>query len=891
MPNFQQIDKKWQKEWDTSGIFKTKESKNKYYVLEMFPYPSGKLHMGHVRNYAIGDCFARFKRMNGFNVLYPMGYDAFGLPAENAAIEKQIHPAQWTFKCIEQMKEQQKQLGLSYDWSREVITCKPEYYQWNQWIFLQLYKKGLAYKKEAPVNWCNDCETVLANEQVEDGKCWRCHNAVEMKNLSQWFFKITHYADELLDDIDKLTDWPERVRVMQKNWIGKKEWIDISYKIDGTNETVIVSTTRPDTNFGATFVVISPEHPLLKTDIIPKNHRKAIDDYIKKAQKKTREERVAEGTKKTGVFAGLYCINNLTKRKMPLWVTDFVLMDVGTGIVVGVPGHDMRDFEFAREFNLPIVRVVVGPDGDKSPITRGEQVQEEQGTMINSGFLNGLDIAEATKKVMDHIEEKKWGKRVTRYRLRDWLISRQRYWGTPIPIIYCKNCGIIPVPEKDLPVKLPDDVKFTPHGNPLATSKSFVNTKCPSCKSQATRETDTMDTFVDSSWYLFRYCSPKETKTPFNKKIVNYWTPVDQYIGGIEHAILHLLYARFFTKALRDCKLINIDEPFTRLLTQGMVLKDGAKMSKSLGNVVDPGEIIDKYGADTARLFILFAALPEKELEWSDQGVEGSYKFLQRVYSLFEANTFTSKQKNFRDRHVLSHTHRTIQTVTTHIEQFEFSLAIGRIMEFVKVLTKYKSSGEMHKDVYSAALTNLSLVLAPFAPHLAEECWQLLGKKKFVSIQQWPVADKKKIDLHAEAAEAVVSTVLSDIGDILKLIKIEKPKKITLLVADGWKYELFAELKSLLDKTRNVGEILNTVMKNNEFKKHGQNISKLVPRIINDPSKISDLDQKSELLALEENRKLIESEFSCAIDIIKAESSTEQKAKNALPGKPAIVVK
>ncbi|MBL7206750.1 MAG: leucine--tRNA ligase [Candidatus Aenigmarchaeota archaeon] len=797
--NFRKIEKKWQKKWEDAGIFKVKENPNKkkFYSLEMFPYPSfsGGLHMGHVRNYAMGDCIARFKRMQGFNVLYPMGYDAFGLPAENAAIKAKIHPKPFTKKAIDAIKKQQKELGLSYDWNREIATCYPEYYKWNQWIFLQFFKKGLVYKGEAPINWCASCKTVLANEQVKDGKCWRCKNEVIEKNLEQWFLKITKYADELLRDLNKLKHWPERVKIMQKNWINRKEWIDINYKIDGANKTITVSTTRPDTNFGATFIVIAPEHPLLskKEGLVPKEYRKDVDEYIKIAKTKTEEERLNEKRRKTGTFTGLYCINQLTKRKMPIFITDFVLMNVGTGIVVGVPGHDIRDFEFAQEFDLPVIRVVVGSDGDKSPITRKEQVQEEEGKIINSSFLDGMDIHKATKKIMDYFEEKGWGKRTIRYRLRDWLISRQRYWGTPIPFIYCEKCGTVPVPEKDLPVLLPEKVKFTGKGNPLANTQSFVNIKCPDCKGPAKRETDTMDTFFDSSWYFLRYCSPDFDKAPFDKTKTDYWMPVDQYIGGIEHAILHLLYARFFQKALRDLGLTKVSEPFTNLFTQGMVIKDGAKMSKSYGNTVSQDEIANKYGIDTARLFLLFLASPEKELEWSDKGVVGTYKFLNKLYSLTDYGKGRSNIET-ADKRIISKLNKTIKSVTEDIENFKFNIAIGTLMGFTNYLQKY--SENPNKKIYMECLKNIVLLVSPFTPHLAEELWERTKNKGFISIAPWPKFDVKKINEKFEKEEESIEKTISDIRNILNMIG--KAKKIYLYTIPN-EFKLFKDSQGLFE--------------------------------------------------------------------------------------------
>ncbi len=771
--NFKKIEQKWQKKWEEGKIFEVKESKKKkFYVLEMFPYPSGSgLHMGHAFNYTLGDIYARFKRMNGFNVLYPMGYDSLGLPAENAAIKEGTHPKKYTEASIKNFIKQQKALGLSYDWSRMVKSHDPNFYKWDQWIFLKMFEKGLAYRKAAPVNWCPKCETVLANEQVHNGMCWRHEDTeVEEKMLEQWFFKITDYAEELYDKIDGL-DWPERIKIMQKNWINKKEWIDIDYEIEGTEEKITVSTTRPDTNFGATFVVMAPEHLFLSKDkgLVPRENRKDVDNYIKEAKKKTDEERIKESKKKTGVFTGLYCINQLTGKKMPIWVTDFVLMGVGTGAVVGVPGHDMRDFEFAKQFGIPIVRVVVGKDGNKSEITKKEQVQEEEGTMINSGFLDGLDIHKATKKVMDYLEEKKWGRRTLRYRLKDWLISRQRYWGTPIPIIYCDNCGAVPVPESELPIELPEKVKFG-EGNPLETAKSWIKVKCPKCGGGGRRETDTMDTFVNSSWYFLRYCDAKNDKEIFSKTKINYWMPIDQYIGGAEHACMHLIYCRFYTKFLRDLGLLKFDEPATKLFNQGMLHgDDGAVMSKSRGNVVLPEEVSEKYGIDTARLFLVSMANPDKDIEWSDNGIQGSMRFVNKVIEYF--SDFKAGKSNQRTE---SKVNKTVKEVTGDIENFRYNLAI------IKLRRLFDSFSEVGKKDAEAFLK----LLNPFCPHITEELWSKIGGKEFLSLEKWPKADEKKINEKFEKEDKAIEKLKDDIHNIKRIMesKGEKKEKVYVYV-------------------------------------------------------------------------------------------------------------
>lgn len=749
--DFMQIEKKWQKQWEDHQHFKVeKNDKPKYYALEMFPYPSGNLHMGHVRNYSIGDVVARYKAMNGYNVLHPMGWDSFGLPAENAAIKHGVHPNDWTWSNIDNMRRQLKELGISYDWNREVATCHLSYYKWTQWMFLQFYKNGLAYKKKSYVNWCPSCATVLANEQVVNGKCERCKSDVGKKDLEQWFFKITDYAQRLLDDLEKLTGWPEKVKLMQSNWIGRSEGAEIQFKVDGMDQTLTVYTTRPDTIFGVSYMVIAPEHPIVEDLIKGMPQEEECRSFINKMQFLNEIARTSTETEKEGVFTGRYVINPLNNEKAPLYLANYVLMDYGTGIVMGVPAHDQRDFEFARKYDLP-VKVVIQPKGQHLDGDTMTEAFPAEGVMVNSGEFDGLKNEEALKSIIDYIEKENLGVRKINFRLRDWLISRQRYWGAPIPVIYCDVCGVVPVPEEDLPVLLPTDVKFTGAGeSPLKGSKSFINAKCPKCGKMGRRETDTMDTFVCSSWYFLRYCDPCNDKEPFSKEAVDYWMPVDQYIGGVEHAILHLLYARFFTKVLHDLGYVSVDEPFTNLLTQGMVLKDGAKMSKSLGNVVSPEEIVNKYGADTARLFILFAAPPEKDLEWSDQGVEGSFRFLNRVWRIVEeltdvvkgAGNLDQKELSSQDKELRYVLHFTIKKVTEDVgERFNFNTAISAIMEFVNALYQYKDKVE--KDKYNVALLkeaveNLIILLAPFVPHITEELWENIGGSGSVHKQKWP---------------------------------------------------------------------------------------------------------------------------------------------------------
>jgi len=892
MIEHKKIQEKWQKKWVDANIFRVKEdsSKPKFYCLEMFPYPSAKLHMGHVRNYTMGDVVARFKRMNGFNVLYPMGYDALGLPAENAAIKARSHPKVFTEQSIASIKRQQKELGNSYDWDREIASCYPEYYKWNQWIFLKFYEKGLAYKKEAPINWCPSCGTVLANEQVEDGKCWRCKSEVEKKNLEQWFLKITAYADQLLEDLEQLNDkWPEKVITMQKNWIGKSYGTEIEFEIvneDGTStgKKVKTFTTRPDTVFGITYLVFAVEHPLVPELVEGTPYEDEVKKFIKEQTKRSVIERTAEGKEKFGVFIGKYAINPVNGEKFPLWVADYALMDYGTGAVMAVPAHDQRDFDFAKKYNLPIKVVINPPNWDLNP-DKMARAYTEDGVLVNSGEFNGMNNRDAIEEISRYLEEKGMGKRTVNYKLRDWLISRQRYWGTPIPVIYCEKCGVVPVPYEDLPVKLPENVEFTGEGNPLAKCEDFVNTTCPKCKGNAKRETDTMDTFFDSSWYFFRFCSPHYDNAPFEKEAADYWMPVDQYIGGIEHAILHLLYARFFTKVLRDLNLTIVNEPFARLFTQGMVVKDGAKMSKSLGNVVSQEEISDKYGIDTARLFLMFLASPEKELEWSDKGVNGAYKFINKFFQLAEDKHET--KSSIKDAVTISKVNRLIKAVTQAIEEFKFNIAVKEMMQVVNFIARHKEY--ISEEVFKEMIKKLVIIASPFIPHTCEEMWELLGMEGFVSLHEWPQAEESKIDDSIEACEDLVETVRHDIMEVLKLAKIEKPEKIEIYVSPQWKHDVFSKIKETLKETRDVGEIIKKVM----IPEYGKEISKIVPMIIKDQSKLPEiiLGEELELKTLDDARDLLEKEFNAEIEVIKAETSDEPKAKKAMPGKPAIMIK
>ena len=754
------IEAKWQKYWEENKTFKVEMDKDKpkSYVLEMFPYPSGNLHMGHVRNYSIGDVIARFRTMKGFNVLHPMGWDSFGMPAENAAIKHNIPPKKWTLENIANMTRQLKALGLSYDWDREVTTCKEDYYKWTQWFFELFYKRGLAVKKESAVNWCDTCNTVLANEQVIDGKCWRCDHEVVKKDLSQWFFKITDYADELLKDLDLLPGWPERVKTMQHNWIGRSEGLEFSFEIPALNDTVAVYTTRPDTAYGVTFMALAAEHPLLKK--ICENNPKAdeINAFCERVRNQSEIERTSSESEKEGVFTGVYCINPFTGRKVEIWVTNYVLYDYGTGAVMGVPTGDQRDWMFADKYGIEKI-VTICPVGKELKLEEMTCAYEEkEGMLVNSGEFTGMEMHKAMSAIMDKAEAEGFGKRRVNYRLRDWLISRQRYWGAPIPIIYCPHCGEVLVPEDQLPVRLPEDVSFTAGAkSPLATSEEFLHCKCPKCGADATRETDTMDTFLCSSWYYLRYTDAHNDKIPFDKEVNNYWGPVDQYIGGIEHAILHLLYSRFFVKVLRDAGLVDYDEPFSNLLTQGMVIKDGAKMSKSLGNVVSPEEILSKYGADTARLFILFAAPPERELEWSDQGVEGSFRFLNRIWRIVQAFEDVLAQKvteydhsnlTEADKDLRRVLHSSIKKVTSDIEiRFNFNTAISTMMELVNALYAYKEAvKEPNAGLIYEAISDLIKMMSPFVPHITEELWRgAIDANSSVHEQSWPECDEEAL--------------------------------------------------------------------------------------------------------------------------------------------------
>ena len=773
-----QIEKKWFDIWEETKPFKVDDNseKPKYFALSMFPYPSGKLHMGHVRNYTITDVVARFKKAQGFNVLHPMGWDSFGLPAENAAIQKGANPKEWTLENIAYMTKQLKMLGLSVDWDREVTTCLPEYYKWTQWLFLQLYKKGLAYKKNAPVNWCDKCATVLANEQVIDGKCWRCDSEVTKKNLSQWFFKITQYSEQLLQDLNKLKGWGDNVKTMQENWIGKSTGAILKFKVKELDDVEIpVYTTRADTVYGVTYLVVAPEYKDIEKLTTPEN-LKAVQEYRENAKKMTEIERLSTDRVKTGVPLGTHIINPFTGRVCPIWVADYALVDYGTGAVMAVPYHDERDFAFAKKYNLPMIQVITGED-----FKEGE-CYIEKGTLINSKQFDGVHAVSARDKITQFALEQGFGEFKTQYRLRDWLISRQRYWGAPIPIVYCPHCGEVPVEESSLPVLLPEDVDFSVKGkSPIETSKTFKETICPKCGAKATRDTDTMDTFVCSSWYYLRYADANNSNECFNRDLVNKWLPVDQYIGGIEHAILHLLYSRFFTKALRDCNLLDFDEPFANLLTQGMVLKDGSKMSKSKGNTVDPDEIYANYGADTARLFILSDSPPARDFDWTDAGVEGCYKFISRVYRLyskFQNNikldySFDVANLSKKDDDFVLEVHIAIKKITHDIEnEFQFNTVISSYRELTNTIYEYiKNENEINDDVLSFGLLTLLKLISPVCVFMSEEIYSELGATTSIHELDWPKYDE------ALAKTSAITLIVQINGKLRD--KLEVPQGLT----------------------------------------------------------------------------------------------------------------
>ena len=789
------IEPKWQRYWEEKGLFKTpqKSDKPKYYVLVMFPYPSGTIHVGHVKNYVMGDIVARYKRMRGFNVLHPFGYDSFGLPAENAAIKHNIHPKIWTEKNIDNIRKQIKKLGISYDWDREIATHTEEYYKWTQWLFLKLYEHGLAYKKKAAVNWCPNCKTVLANEQVKDGKCERCGTPVTIKYLDQWFFKITDYAEKLLEGLDKLEGWPEHVKTMQRNWIGKSEGAEVDFPVEGTDVKIRIFTTRPDTLWGVTFMAIAPESPLVE-QIVTDDRREGLREFLSKVSQQDRFIRVAENAEKEGYFLGRYAINPVNGERVPIYAANYILMEYGTGAIMAVPAHDQRDFEFAKKYDLPIKVVIKPKDGSDLSPDEMEKAFTEKGILVNSGQFSGMTSEEAIPKIVKWLEENGIGKKSVQYKLRDWLISRQRYWGAPIPVVYCEKCGIVPVPEDQLPVKLPFDVEFKPTGqSPLTYHEEFLNTTCPKCGGPAKREVDTMDTFVDSSWYYLRYINPRADDKPFDIEDAKEWMPVDQYIGGVEHAVLHLMYSRFINKFLHDIGYVAVDEPFENLFTQGMIYKDGAKMSKSKGNVVSPDDMIEKYGADTLRMYILFMAPPEKDAEWSDAGIEGVHRFVKRLWNTSQRIiekvrdvrlSGKPKLNNKKEKALRRKLHQMIKKITEDIEGgFKFNTAISGLMELVNSIREYLDStpeDEWNLELLREIQENLILILSPFAPHMAEELNEDLGSKESVMLKSWPQWDEEALEVEEVEIAILVNGKVRDKVVVPVDITEEEVKEIVL---------------------------------------------------------------------------------------------------------------
>jgi leucyl-tRNA synthetase len=927
----QKIESKWQEKWEKDKIFEVKEDpkKEKYYVLEMYPYPSGALHMGHLRNYTIGDCFARFKRMNGFNVLYPMGYDSFGMPAENAAIDEGADPREWTDHNIDIMRQQQKQLGLSYDWNRELWSHQEDYYKFDQWFFLKMYEKGLAYQQESYVNWCPKCATVLANEQAQGGKCWRCNNVVDVILQKTWFLKARDYAEELLTGLD-IVEWPEKVKIMQRNWIGRSEGTIIKFPIIGEDRTIDIFTTRPDTLYGVTFMVFAPEHPWVRKWVQGTEYEKDFEKLYEEVTHQDRFERTDLEIEKKGLFIGKYALNPMTKEEVPIYLGNFVIYEYGAGAVMAVPAHDQRDFEFAKEFNIPIVIVIQPHDFELNVEKMIRAFESKDGILVNSEEFNGIEATAAIHEITKKLEKMKSGNATINYKLRDWGISRQRYWGCPIPIIYCDKCGVVPVPEKDLPVVLPTDVTFTKGGNPLETSESFTNTTCPKCGANARREMDTMDTFVDSSWYFFGFCrkKPYANDVPYRKEIADYWGKdkclVDQYIGGIEHAILHLIYARFWTKVARDLGIHDFDEPFKRLLTQGMINKvhpycekcerflmkaelesmtckqcsnknlplKSVKMSKSYGNTVSPEEIVGKFGADAARFFILFGAAPDSGLEWSDDGVGFANRFMQRIFQLFTIPTEkTKKEKTVRDTLMIYYLNKTIKGVSEALQKISIREAVNYIIQFTNDLIRYKSE-EVNKKIYDECIEKLALMLHPIVPHITEEVWEKLGMEGYLSLASWPTYDNGLITRENEFKWKLMNRTIDDINSIKQVVKLEKINGITLIIASEWKYKFYSELMILIATTRNQGEIMKEIMKDPELKPHGKNISQTVAKVLKNVGKFSEisLTQNEELQFFTEIKPIIEKKFKCPVDIPIEEDSKVPKASQALPGRPAIKI-
>ncbi len=865
--NFKEIEQNWQKEWKEAKLFEVKEDskKEKFYVLSMFPYPSGSgLHMGHALNFVIGDVFSRFKIMQGFNVLQPMGYDALGLPAENAAIKAGEHPEDYTNASIKHYIKQQTELGLAYDWSRMVNTADASYYKWDQWIFLKMFERGLAYQKESAVNWCPECNTVLANEQVQNGYCWRHEETkVKLKHLKQWFFKITDYADELYESLDSMQGWPNKTRAMQKNWIGKSHGTEINFEINETNWPIF--TTRPDTIFGVTFMVVSAQHKKL-FDLVTKEQKEEVEKFLEKIGSVSEKE--LESMEKEGVFTGAYAINPVNGEKIPVYAGNFVVADYGAGMVMAVPAHDQRDFEFAKKYGIKIKQVIEGKITDTRAFT-------SEGKLINSNEFNGLNNKDAIEKITDYLIKEKKGKKVVNFKLRDWGVSRQRYWGTPIPIIHCEKCGAVPVEEKDLPVKLPREVKFG-EGNPLETNENWIKTTCPKCGGVARRETDTMDTFVNSSWYFLRYADPKNNELIFDKSKVDYWCPIDQYIGGSEHICMHLIYIRFYTKFLADLGLINFREPAFKLFHQGMLNGEGGiKMSKSKNNVILPEVISEKYGIDTARLFLLSIAAPDKGRDWSEKGIQGSLKFITKVFDYF--NNVKIKKDSPQ---ILSKLNKTIKEVTKEIDNFEYNISIIKLRKLFENMEK--------TEVSKSTLESFLKLMNPFCPHITEELWKKLGNEKFISNSPWPKADEGLIDEQLEKREEIIDFLRQDILTVKELAKLEKISKVKIIVAPQWKWKAL-ELAQIINKERfDFAITMKNLMQEEEMKKHGSEMQSFL-KALNSRQELLTIKRFDEEEVFNQIKPNLEKEFGI-IEIESAENSKEAKAKNALPTKPALIV-
>jgi len=918
----QKIERKWQDKWQKDKIFEVREDpkKEKYYVLEMYPYPSSALHMGHLRNYSIGDTFARYKRMRGYNVLYPMGYDSFGLPAENAAIDHGANPEKWTDSNIEAIKEQQKRIGLSYDWTRLIYSHDTDYYKWDQWLFLKFLENGLAYREKSYVNWCSGCNTVLANEQVQGGKCWRCNSEAEQRFLTQWFLKIRDYAEELLDFTD--LNWGENVKTMQCNWIGKSEGAIIKFPILGEDISIDIFTTRPYTLYGATFMVFAPEHPWVSEWVKGTEYEREFEKLYNEVMKQDRFERTDIEVEKKGIFIGKYCVNPITKEEVPVYIGNFVIYEYGAGAVMAVPAHDQRDFEFAKKYDIPI-RIVIQPFDYELKLDKMVRSYEGDGTLINSEEFNGMENRIAINSITEKLEKIGMGNATINYKLRDWLISRQRYWGCPIPIIYCDDCGIVPVPYQDLPVELPKDVEFTGKGNPLETSENYINTTCPKCNKLAKRETDTMDTFVDSSWYFFKFCDPHSEVWPYRKETVNYWMNVDQYIGGIEHAVMHLLYARFFTKVTRDLGLHKFEEPFQALLTQGMINKNhpycpqcdsfavaaekknkkckrcgteyllkSVKMSKSLGNTVDPIGIMNDYGADAARFFILFGASPQSGLEWSDEGVGFASKFIRNAFLLLTVPLENiRKEKTIRDTLINYILNKTIKDVTESLDKIAIRNAVNSIIQFTSEFTKYKLEG-VNKEIYERCAENLALLLHPIVPHITEEIWELKGKKGYISLASWPSYDEKLLTIESDFKWKLMNNIMDDINSIKLVMKKEILEDISIVIAEDWKYKFYSLLMSSIEKTKTQGEIMKIIMKEKELKIHSKYIGQTVGKILKNLGKYTKftITPNEEYQFFSDIKPIIEKKYGCTVNIYFEGDSKEEKAIQALPGRPALII-